>query len=72
MLSIYSVYVEIRAEEDESYEALCDINSRISCTRVFTSKFAKGFGIMPEALNLPNGVYGMFFYSSMALLSKFC
>jgi vitamin-K-epoxide reductase (warfarin-sensitive) len=27
---------------------------------------------MPEALNLPNGVYGMFFYSSMALLSKFC
>lgn len=71
-LSIYSVYVESRAEEDENYEALCDINPKISCTKVFTSEYGKGFGlsILPDALKLPNGIYGIAFYSLVAILSE--
>lgn len=41
-LSVYTVYVESRAEEDKNYEALCDINPKISCTKVFTSEYGKG------------------------------
>lgn len=38
LLSVYAYYVEVRAEEDSSYQALCDISQRISCTKVFTSE----------------------------------
>nr|XP_029711289.1 uncharacterized protein LOC109415799 [Aedes albopictus] len=34
LLSLYTSYVEIRAERDHSYEAMCDISERISCTKV--------------------------------------
>lgn len=72
VLSIYSVYVEINARNDKHYKAFCDINEEISCSRVFTSEYGKGFGlsILPEALKLPNGVYGVVFYSLIAALSK--
>lgn len=37
LLSLYTSYVEIRAERDHSYQAMCDISERVSCTKVFTS-----------------------------------
>ena len=37
-LSIYSFYVEYKKENDSNYEALCDINERVSCSSVFMSK----------------------------------
>lgn len=37
-LSVYALYVEFLKEADENYEAMCDINSYISCSKVFTSK----------------------------------
>lgn len=37
-LSLYSLNVEMNAEEDENYSAMCDISERISCTKVFTSE----------------------------------
>lgn len=43
ILCIYTYVVETRKEEDSSYEAMCDINEHISCTRVFTSKYVKLF-----------------------------
>lgn len=39
ILSIYAYYVEIQSEKDSNYEALCDINEHISCTKVFSSKW---------------------------------
>lgn len=38
LLSLYTSYVEVRAEQDRSYRAMCDISERISCTKVFTSR----------------------------------
>lgn len=38
ILSTYALHVEIHAEHDNSYEALCDIHESMSCSKVFTSK----------------------------------
>lgn len=40
-ISIYAFHVESRMEEDDQYEALCDISERVSCTKVFSSKWVK-------------------------------
>lgn len=37
-LSGYSYYIETKNDFDNTYEAMCDINEHVSCTRVFTSK----------------------------------
>lgn len=37
-LSVYSYYVASKLEEDESYEALCDINDHISCSQIYQSE----------------------------------
>lgn len=70
-LSIYTVHVDYEAYNDEHYRALCDINEKISCTKVFTSKYGTGFGLefLPEALKQPNGMYGAIFYTLSALIS---
>jgi vitamin-K-epoxide reductase (warfarin-sensitive) len=72
-LSAYSVYIEKRISEDDEYDALCDISPDISCTKVYSSEYAKGFGLdfLPEELKLSNGSYGIVFYLIFALLSKF-
>ena len=73
-LSSYAYYVELAKEADEKYVALCDINEEISCTRVFNSKYGKGFGLVSlflgekHPLNQPNALYGIIFYSTLALL----
>ncbi|KFB42504.1 AGAP000543-PA-like protein [Anopheles sinensis] len=75
LLSLYTSYVELRAEQDRSYQALCDISERISCTKVFTSSYGRGFGIAGKvfgeasALNVPNGFYGIFYYFLVAACS---
>jgi vitamin-K-epoxide reductase (warfarin-sensitive) len=68
-LSCYSLYVELQLETDNDYVALCDITPRISCTKVFKTTYAKGFGIIDKLvgvdhwLNQPNPVYGTAFYA---------
>ncbi|XP_059619327.1 vitamin K epoxide reductase complex subunit 1 [Phlebotomus argentipes] len=74
LLSIYTTHVEIQLELDNDYEALCDLNEGISCTKVFSSQYGKGFGIVHHLLgeesifNQPNGLFGIFFYALIALL----
>ena len=65
-----------QASKDPEYTALCDISSlQMSCSKVFTSKYGKGFGlvslILPEdhPANQPNSVYGIVFYSTILLMS---
>lgn len=38
-LSAYSYYLAITLEEDDEYEALCDISEHISCTKVLQSEY---------------------------------
>lgn len=72
LLSAYTLYVEAKAENDKNYRAVCDINEKISCSKVFTSEYGTGFGLkfLPEALKLPNGIYGIAFYGILLILSK--
>lgn len=38
-LSAYSYYVAVKVEEDDEYEALCDISEHVSCTKVLQSEY---------------------------------
>lgn len=38
LVSAYAYYVETSKERDSSFQALCDINAKVSCSKVFTSK----------------------------------
>ncbi|XP_055617366.1 vitamin K epoxide reductase complex subunit 1-like protein 1 [Toxorhynchites rutilus septentrionalis] len=75
LLSLYTSYVEIRVERDHSYQAMCDISERVSCTKVFSSAYGRGFGIVGDLLgddsplNVPNGFYGIFYYFLVAGLA---
>lgn len=70
-LSYYAYVVETKKEQDDSYEAMCDISEHVSCTKVFMSEYGKGFGLIPKnsALNVPNSIYGLAFYTQIAILS---
>ncbi|XP_046679829.1 vitamin K epoxide reductase complex subunit 1-like [Homalodisca vitripennis] len=75
ILSVYAYVVETSKEHDSTYSALCDINEHMSCSRVFTSKYGRGFGLLyhlvgqDSVLNQPNSVGGMVFYIMVILLS---
>ncbi|XP_022342990.1 vitamin K epoxide reductase complex subunit 1-like protein 1 [Crassostrea virginica] len=68
LLSVYALYVEINAENDKNYRASCDISATISCSKVFKSRWGKGFGLIglligdDHPLNLPNSIFGIVFY----------
>ncbi|XP_045497927.1 vitamin K epoxide reductase complex subunit 1 [Colias croceus] len=72
-LSTYALYVEMAAEARPGYKALCDISERASCSRVLTSEYSKGFGIVAKnsAFEVPNCVYGILFYCIMIFLSTY-
>ena len=73
-LSIYALHVEVSSFEDKDYKALCDINEYVSCTKVFNSKYGKGFGLVEpilgkySILNLPNPFFGIVFYMLFFIL----
>jgi len=74
-LSMYALYIETKFHQDEDYVPLCDIEENISCSAVFTSQYAVGFGQVEKylgkdhVLNQPNSVYGIAFYAVMLLFS---
>lgn len=51
LISIYAFHVETRHEEDPNYEALCDISERVSCTKVFSSKWVSSCRWCPLCQN---------------------
>ncbi|GAB6030062.1 Vitamin K epoxide reductase complex subunit 1-like protein 1 [Chamberlinius hualienensis] len=73
-VSIYAYYVETKKEEDVSYEAFCDINESISCTKALNSQYGRGFGILNKVipqnspLNQPNSIFGFVFYTLQLIL----
>ncbi|KRT79101.1 hypothetical protein AMK59_7801 [Oryctes borbonicus] len=75
-LSIYSYVVEQATEHDRNYKAMCDINEFVSCTAVFKSEYATGFGIIPKFLgkdsifNKPNSLFGIIFYSLIIIFAQ--
>ncbi|XP_031555145.1 vitamin K epoxide reductase complex subunit 1-like [Actinia tenebrosa] len=73
-VSLYALYIEVRKSKDKNYKAACDLSESMSCSRVLTSKYSKGFGMVElllgkeHFLNLPNCILGIVFYSLQLLL----
>ncbi|XP_042579233.1 vitamin K epoxide reductase complex subunit 1-like protein 1 [Cyprinus carpio] len=74
LLSLYAFHVEREKTRDANYRAMCDLSSSISCSKVFTSRWGRGFGLLgtifgnDSAVNQPNSVYGILFYIFQLLL----
>nr|XP_055054185.1 vitamin K epoxide reductase complex subunit 1-like protein 1 [Misgurnus anguillicaudatus] len=74
LLSLYAFHVEQEKTRDTNYRAMCDVSSSVSCSKVFTSRWGRGFGLLgsifgnDSALNQPNSVYGILFYVFQLLL----
>ncbi|XP_077996441.1 vitamin K epoxide reductase complex subunit 1-like protein 1 [Glandiceps talaboti] len=77
LLSSYALYVETSKGADSDYTAMCDISVTISCSKVFTSKYGRGFGLVEpllgkdSALNIPNSIFGLIFYLLQFILGQF-
>ncbi|ELT94681.1 hypothetical protein CAPTEDRAFT_93839 [Capitella teleta] len=74
LLAIYALYVEMRKTLDSNYVALCDFSEKISCSRILTSRYFRGFGLAKHLigenhlLNQPNCILGILFY----VINIFC
>ncbi|XP_005987585.1 vitamin K epoxide reductase complex subunit 1-like protein 1 [Latimeria chalumnae] len=74
LLSLYAYHVEREKMRDAGYQAMCDLSERISCSKVFTSRWGRGFGLLgsifgkDSAMNQPNSVFGFIFYVLQMML----
>ena len=68
LVSLYAYCVEANKHAHHGYEAMCDISSTFSCSKILTSKQSRlllYFGIVSEdsVFNIPNSVLGMYMYA---------
>jgi vitamin-K-epoxide reductase (warfarin-sensitive) len=71
-LSLYAFYVETRKTSDPSYRAACDISDKMSCSRVLTSKWGRGFGLFnsDSVFNQPDSLIGFIYYCVSLILNR--
>ncbi|XP_057635183.1 vitamin K epoxide reductase complex subunit 1 [Chionomys nivalis] len=73
-LSLYALHVKAVRARDKDYRALCDVGTSISCSRVFSSRWGHGFGLVEHVLgadsvlNQSNSIFGCMFYTIQLLL----
>ncbi|MBR9701218.1 hypothetical protein GOV11_05125 [Candidatus Woesearchaeota archaeon] len=61
-LSMYALWVS-HNHKKKGYIALCDLSKEISCTRAFSSKYSRMFGIH-------NAVFGIAFYALILVITN--
>ena len=61
ILSIYILQVELNLKKNKKYKSICDINKRISCSKVVLSKYNDIF------FGIPNSTMGLFYYISILI-----
>ena len=63
-LSLYAFYIETRKSTDPTYRAACDLSESMSCSRVLTSRWARGFGLFgsDSIFNLPTSIFALIYY----------
>ncbi|XP_015988351.1 vitamin K epoxide reductase complex subunit 1 isoform X1 [Rousettus aegyptiacus] len=73
VLSFYAQHVKEARARDQNYRALCDVGTAISCSRVFSSRWGQGFGLVEHVLgpnsifNQSNSIFGCIFYTLQLL-----
>uniref|UniRef100_A0A2K5N158 vitamin-K-epoxide reductase (warfarin-sensitive) n=1 Tax=Cercocebus atys TaxID=9531 RepID=A0A2K5N158_CERAT len=76
VLSLYALHVKAARARDRDYRALCDVGTAISCSRVFSSRWGRGFGLVEHVLgpdsilNQSNSIFGCIFYTLQLLLGE--
>ncbi|XP_048848175.1 vitamin K epoxide reductase complex subunit 1 [Brienomyrus brachyistius] len=76
LLSVYALHVELSRERDPGYRAMCDLGASVSCSKVFTSRWGRGFGLVQlvlskeSILNQPNSILGIIFYTLQLALGQ--
>lgn len=74
LVSAYSIHVEVQKHKNPKYVAMCDFNQNMSCSRVLTSKYSRGFGLTElmfgkeSQLNIPNCAVGVVFFTMQMIL----
>ncbi|XP_060719513.1 vitamin K epoxide reductase complex subunit 1-like [Tachysurus vachellii] len=69
ILSVYALHMELSRENDPNYTAMCDLADSVSCSKVFTSRLGRGFGLVQlfaeedSILNQPKSLLGIIFYT---------
>ncbi|KAI8436752.1 hypothetical protein MSG28_010222 [Choristoneura fumiferana] len=73
VVSTYSLHVEMSVAAEPEYKAYCDLGEKVSCSKVLTSEYATGFGLVAKGSlwDIPNCIYGIFFYCLMVLLATY-
>lgn len=64
LVSSYGYFIEQKIKKDPTYQPVCDISDKISCSKPFTSSYGK-------LMTVSNTVIGMGFYSTILALSAF-
>ncbi|XP_007530098.2 vitamin K epoxide reductase complex subunit 1 [Erinaceus europaeus] len=73
-VSLYALHVKAERARNPDYRALCDVGTAISCSRVFSSRWGRGFGLVEQVLgqdsilNQSNSIFGCIFYTLQLLL----
>uniref|UniRef100_A0A8C4N8N3 vitamin-K-epoxide reductase (warfarin-sensitive) n=1 Tax=Eptatretus burgeri TaxID=7764 RepID=A0A8C4N8N3_EPTBU len=73
-LSLYALHVEMNRGGDSAYRAWCDFAESVSCSRVFASRWGRGFGLVEpllgkdSMLNQPNSIFALPFFTLQLLL----
>ncbi|KPP70957.1 vitamin K epoxide reductase complex subunit 1-like protein 1-like [Scleropages formosus] len=76
LLSVYALHVEVSRERDPGYRAMCDLADSVSCSKVFISRWGRGFGLVQllvskdSVFNQPNSVLGIVFYALQLALGQ--
>ncbi|CAH0715614.1 unnamed protein product, partial [Brenthis ino] len=73
LVSTYALYVGLAVEAKPGYKAFCDLSEYASCSKVLTSKYAKGLGLAASdsMFKIPNSANGIIFYCIIIFLTTF-
>lgn len=63
LLSLYAYLVEVKYEKDRSYQASCDISSKMSCTKAFSGEYGRMLGISNALVGML--AYGVLFFLAL-------
>ena len=64
VVSVYAYTVEMNVAQSAEYKPACDINDKVSCSKVMRSSYAKMLGIS-------NALIGVAFYAVLFVLACF-
>jgi len=63
LIATYMIYAKTRKSKNTHYRAICDLSDRVSCTKVFETKYSRLLGV-------PNALLGGIMYFTIFILAN--